>query len=183
MFEWILNSSKKFKTFAEIDKNLRMNKLLVTLFCIVFGNLSAQEAMEVQRCADIDRSVPISNIFVDGTNNKWVADAQGLFLAQSPEFAKTVDIPSSKWSLLSAPDGNMELSLDKEALQNIMGSHFDQITSAHVNPTKKELWIGTSQGGLFHFKVNPGLQLIKNVDKSNSKLRTNTIHTIYINPN
>lgn len=166
----------------QIDKNLGMNKLLIILFCIVFGNLSAQEAMEVQRCADIDRRVPINNIFIDGSNNKWVADNQGLFLAQSPEFAKTVDIDSDKWSLLSAPDGNMELNLDKEKLQKLMGDNFSNISTAHIAPTKNELWIGTTSGGLYQFKVNPGLELLKNLTSGNSKLKSNKIHTLYIDP-
>jgi len=121
-----------------------MNKLLVLFFCIVYGNVLAQEAMQVQRCADIDRRVPINNIFIDGNNNKWVADKEGLFLAQSPEFAKTVDIATGKWSLLSAPDGNMELNLDKENLQRLMGNSFTNISTAHITPSKKELWIGTA---------------------------------------
>ncbi len=166
----------------QIDKTLRMNKLLIILFCIVFGNLSAQEAMEVQRCADIDRRVPINNIFIDGTNNKWVADNQGLFLAQSPEFAKTIDIADDKWSLLSAPDGNMELNLDKGKLQQLMGDNFSKISTAHIAPTKKELWIGTTGGGLFQFKVNPGLELLKTLNSGNSKLKSNNIHTLYIDP-
>ena len=166
----------------QIDKTLGMNKLLIILFCVVFGNLRAQEAMEVQRCADIDRRVPINNIFIDGTNNKWVADNQGLFLAQSPEFAKTIDIPGDKWSLLSSPDGNMELNLDKEKLQQLMGDNFSQISTAHIAPSKKELWIGTTSGGLFQFKVNPGLELLKNLNSSNSKLKSNNIHTLYIDP-
>ncbi len=159
-----------------------MNKLLVTLFCLVFGNLTAQEAMEVQRCANIDRLVPISNIFVDGSNNKWVADAQGLFLAQSPEFAKTVDIPSDKWSVLSAPDGNIELNLDKAKLEGFMGDNFNSITCAHIDPSRKELWIGTNGGGLFQFNVNPGLNMVNNLTSGNSKLRSNKISTLYIDP-
>ncbi len=157
-----------------------MNKLLVLFFCIVYGNVLAQEAMQVQRCADIDRRVPINNIFIDDSNNKWVADKEGLFLAQSPEFAKTVDIATDKWSLLSAPDGNMELNLDKESLQRLMGNSFASISTAHVMPSKKELWIGTTGGGLFQFKVNPGLALIKKFTSGNSKLKSNNIHTLHI---
>ena len=157
-----------------------MNRLLVLLFCIVLGNVSAQESMQVQRCADIDRRVPINNIFIDENNNKWVADNEGLFLVQSPEFAKTVDIATSKWSLLSAPDGNMELDIDKESLQRLMGNSFANISTAHIAPSKTELWIGTTGGGLFHFKVNPGLELIKNFTSKNSKLRSNNIQTLYI---
>jgi len=138
--------------------------------------------MEVQRCADIDRRVPINNIFIDGSNNKWVADNQGLFLAQSPEFAKTIDIDAGKWSLLSAPDGNMELNLNKEKLEKLMGDNFANISTAHIAPSKNELWIGTSSGGLYQFKVNPGLELLKNLNSGNSKLKSNNIHTLYIDP-
>ena len=68
----------------------------------------AQEAMEVQRCADIDRQVPVLNIHIDENGNKWVADKQGLFLAQSPDFASTVDVVATDWALLQVPCGNQE---------------------------------------------------------------------------
>ncbi|MEO1518337.1 MAG: OmpA family protein [Bacteroidota bacterium] len=156
-----------------------MKQFLTLLCCMAFGTLMAQEAMEVRRCADIDRRVPIRNIYIDEENNKWVADQQGLFLAQSPEFASNVDIDPSQWSLLSVRDGNRELNLPKEELQQLMGDDFSSITTAHIDKAKGELWIGTSQSGLYQFSLKPKLRLLGQKNSGNSKLRSNNIRTIY----
>ena len=155
-----------------------MKRLLVLCFFALTGQLFAQEAMEVQRCADIDRYSPIRNIYMDEKNNKWVADEQGLFLAQSPEFASTVDIPPNEWSLLSAPDGNFELNLPKNQLTEIMGDAFNRISAAHLDKTRDELLIGTNNSGLFRFKIKPNLQLLDHWTTKNSKLKSDKIQAI-----
>lgn len=145
---------------------------------LVFG----QVKMSVTRCADIDRNVPIVNIFMDENNNKWVADKQGIFLAQSPDFAKIIETPTTEWALLRVSDGNMELNLPKSDLKKLMGDDFNEITTAHAQPLKKELWIGTRNGGLYHFNWEPSLSLIEKISTSNSKLRSNYITTLFIGP-
>ncbi|MEM1319563.1 MAG: OmpA family protein [Bacteroidota bacterium] len=155
-----------------------MNKTLTLLFCFLTTFSLAQEAMEVLRCADIDRRVPIRNIYIDDNNNKWVADEQGLFLAQSPDFAKEVGIEDSQWSVLSVADGNEELNLPKSELQGIMGDQFSAISCAAFDKVKKELYIGTKGGGIFHFKTNPSLSLINKMTSKNSKLRSDNITTL-----
>jgi outer membrane protein OmpA-like peptidoglycan-associated protein len=159
-----------------------MKQIIQLLFSIIIfttGQLSAQEQLEVQRCADIDRSAAIKNIFIDRDNNKWVADAQGLFLAQSPDFAKTIEGKTGQWNLLSAPDGNKELYFPKGQLEEIIGMDVNQITCASINK-EKELWIGTADKGLFLLNTKNGLSLLKNLSSSNSKLRSNTIQAIFI---
>ncbi len=161
-----------------------MNKLVVLFFCLAVGTLTAQQKLAVERCADIDRRVPILNIHIDENNNKWVADRQGLFLAQSPDFASTVDTDAADWALLGVKDGNQELTLPKAELEKLMGPDFEEITTAHVHQSSQELWIGTNGGGVYQFKFEPSLQLIGTLTKSNSKLRSDfitTLHTNYTN--
>ncbi|MFK7808189.1 MAG: OmpA family protein [Saprospiraceae bacterium] len=157
-----------------------MNKLLLLLFSMTFVQLSAQEQLEVQRCADIDRNAPVNNIHIDRDNNKWVADQLGLFLAQSPEHAKNMDLKSDQWTLLSAPDGNKEIYFSKAELEKLLGISTNQITTASINTKTKELWIGTADQGLFQLDNKGGLSLIKNLTSKNSKLKSNNIQTIFI---
>lgn len=155
-----------------------MKKAAIVILSLISFTLGAQTKLEVRRCAAIDRDAPVQNIYVDENENKWVADQKGLFLAQSPEFASPVDLNPSEWSLLSVPDGNQELNLPKASLQELMGENFQNITTANLDKSKQELWIGTSEAGLFHFKINPRLELIENLTINNSKLRSNNIQCL-----
>ncbi|MEL6864319.1 MAG: two-component regulator propeller domain-containing protein, partial [Bacteroidota bacterium] len=155
-----------------------MNKIVTLLFCLITSLSLAQDAMEVQRCADIDRRVPIRNIYVDASNNKWVADDQGLFLVQSPDFAQAVDMEADQWSLLSVPYGNEELKVPKATLQEIMGDDFSNITCATFDKVRKELFIGTEEAGIFHLRTDPKLSLIKKITSKNSKLRSDKITSL-----
>ena len=157
-----------------------MKQLLIFIFCLGAGTLSGQAKLGVQRCADIDRRVPIQNIYIDDDNNKWVADRQGLFLAQSPDFASTVEMEADQWSLLSVRDGNRELSFSKATLQAAMGEEaFSGITAAHLHQTSRELWIGTAEDGIFQFSTEPQLSLITQHTSRNSKLRSDRVQTIH----
>ena len=157
-----------------------MRKLLVLLLCCSFGMLSAQEVMKVRRAAAIDRNVAIKNVYVNENGNRWVADAKGVFLVQSPEFANPIAIDAAEWSLLSAPDGNEELKLSRANLERLMGNDFTEITAAHLDRARNELWIGTKYSGVYHFKTQPQLSLIKQLTTKNAKLRSNTIQTILV---
>jgi len=158
-----------------------MYKIFTFIFCCFFAlQLAAQDRFKVQRCANIDRRVPIKNIHIDEKKNKWVADGQGLFLAQSPAFAQTADVPRDQWSLLSVKNGNKEISFPKAELKKLMGAAFSDITAGHFDERKNEMWLGTNNYGLFHFKVSPSLSLITSHTSSNSKLRTDKILSIYL---
>ena len=156
-----------------------MKQLLILMIGLGAGTLSAQSKLSVQRCADIDRQVPIQNIYIDDDNNKWVADRQGLFLAQSPDFASTVEMEAEQWSLLSVRDGNRELNFPKAVLESAMAEAFSQITAAHLHQTSRELWIGTEESGVFQFRTEPELALIEQHTSGNSKLRSDRIQTLH----
>ncbi|GJM33614.1 MAG: hypothetical protein DHS20C18_26150 [Saprospiraceae bacterium] len=155
-----------------------MRKLLILLLCLSFGALKAQEVMKVRRAAAIDRNVAIKNVYVNEKGNRWVADTKGVFLVQSPEFANPIEIGAEEWSLLNVPDGNEELNFPKADMKRLMGDDFAQITTAHLDKIRKELWVGTKNAGVYHFKTNPSLELIETLSTKNSKLRSNAIQTI-----
>ena len=159
-----------------------MRKLLILFFSIAFIGINAQSGMVVNRGAGIDRDAPILNIHIDDDGNKWIADTKGIQFAQTPDVANEVNTETSQWSLLSVRDGNQELNLPKVDLERIMGSNFEDISAAHMDKNRQELWIGTSNGGVYQCNVQSGLQLIKHHTAKNSKLRSNTIQTIYVNP-
>lgn len=167
-----MNFVKK-KTTAMMRKHLL---LALMTFCsaILFG----QENLAVRRCANIDRLVPIVNIHIDVNNNKWVADGEGLFLAQSPDFASTVEVAKDQISLLALPDGNEELNIPRADLEAQMDGFFQQITCGYYNKRKDELWIGTNVAGVYRFKTQPKLELIDVIDRRSSKLRSDQITTI-----
>lgn len=155
--------------------------LLILLFLPV--TVFTQEGFKVQRCADIDRSAPITNIYIDEKGNKWVGDYKGVYLAQSPDYASVVKTPIDKWALLSVRDGNEELTIPIADMRRELGEAFDQINTAHFDKSKKELWVGTTELGAFRLQTQPSLKLIEEVNSSNSKLKSDFINTIYIRAN
>ncbi len=157
-----------------------MRKLLILLLLCSCGIVNAQEVMKVRRAAAIDRNVAIRNIYVNESGNRWVADTKGVFLVQSPEFANPITIDATDWSLLSAPDGNEELKIPRATLEKVMGRDFSEITTAQLDRARNELYIGTKYSGVYHFKTQPQLQLIDQLTTKNTKLRSNTIQTIFV---
>lgn len=156
---------------------------LLLFFLITQTSLLAQEGFKVQRCADIDRSAPITNIYIDAKGNKWVGDYKGVYLAQSPDYASVVKTPVDKWALLSVRDGNEELTFPIADMRRELGEAFDQINTAHFDKKKQELWIGTAEFGAFRLQTKPSLKLVEEINSSNSKLKSDFINTIFIRNN
>ena len=158
-----------------------MNKLLLlTIIVLSCFSAYAQSNMKVDRCADIDRSAPIQNIYIDENNNKWVSDFKGLYLAQSPDHAQIVKVPANEWSILNMVDGNIELKIPMAELSQLMGDAFEDINANAYDRRTETLYVGTTESGVYHFKVKPRLELIKTIDTGNSKLKSDYINTIYI---
>lgn len=153
----------------------------ILILSLIGWKISAQERpkMQVVRCSAIDQRTPIVNIYVDGSNNKWVATTKDLFLVQALDLASPQKLGVGEQSLLSLPDGNEAIQFSKDALTAIIGSD-NHISAAFFDKKKEELWIGTEEAGAFQLKIKPALQLIAKYNSSNSKLKSNTIHTIFI---
>ncbi|MEZ4934534.1 MAG: OmpA family protein [Saprospiraceae bacterium] len=143
--------------------------------------------MEVIRTKAVDRSTPVTNVFVDADNQKWVGNLNGLFQVFSPEQGSAIDLQKEQWSLLQTHDGNYDLRLPLEDLITQMGdkgqaikSKSDRITTATYNVAKDELWVGTQESGLFEFKTNPALRLVKRHHTGNSKIPSDQVNTMLL---
>lgn len=141
--------------------------------------------MEVIRTKAVDRYTPVTNIYIDADNNKWVGNRKGLFQVFSPEQGNPVALQPTEWSLLQTPSGNYDLRLPLEQLITQMGnegqsirSKTDRITAATFDTKRNELWVGTRNSGLFQFKTQPSLKLIQRHHNGNSKLASNRIHAL-----
>ncbi|MCO6476774.1 MAG: hypothetical protein J5I94_09135, partial [Phaeodactylibacter sp.] len=161
-----------------------MKKLLPLLFLALANVAAAQEApMEVYRGNAIKYNSIVFNFYVDESNNKWVGTADGLFQVYDPTLATKIELAQGEESLLRLPDGNRDIRWKVEDLTAITGDIFDRqnyITSGHYDPSREELWIGTSQFGLYQFRVKPELELIEQFTIYNSKLKSDYINTIYL---
>ncbi len=142
--------------------------------------------MEVLRTAAVDRYSPVYNVFIDADNNKWVGNRKGLFQVHSSEQASPIALKADEWSLLQTRDGNADLRFPLADLLLKMGeegkgiqSKQDRITAAIFDEKRKEMWVGTRSSGLFQFKTEPALSLVKRHHNGNSKLASNQINTLF----
>ncbi|MCU0347173.1 MAG: hypothetical protein MUC59_09520, partial [Saprospiraceae bacterium] len=129
--------------------------------------MAAQVPMEVVRTKAVDRYSPVTNIHIEG-DNKWVGNRKGLFQVHSPEQSTDAKIAPTEWSLLQTPSGNKDLRFPLEELLTQMGedgqsirSKEDRITAAIFEEKGSQLWVGTRKSGLFQFRTQPKLQLVK----------------------
>ncbi len=161
--------------------------LVHTFFIFLFSFPLFSQKMEVIRTKAVDRSTPITNVFVDADNQKWVGNLNGLYQVFSPDRGLKTGEQSFQWSLLQTHDGNFDLWIPLETLIHHMGdkgqaikSKSDRITSATYNESKDELWIGTLKSGLFEFKTKPDLRLVKRHHTGNSKIPSNQVNTMLL---
>ncbi|MEM9821027.1 MAG: hypothetical protein AAF985_08140, partial [Bacteroidota bacterium] len=163
-----------------------MNKFTLFLLLFFSFNLGAQEeeSMRVERGNAVDRDRPIRNIFVDDQNNKWVGNTAGLYEVHSINHATEAG-GAQLFSLLRYRSGNYNLTLPMSELDkhiyDLTGEN--EISAAHYDTKRKELWIGTTTTGLYQFKVEPQLQLIKQFTRDNSALNSDYVKNILIESN
>lgn len=154
--------------------------LILVMLGISFSkNLQAQEEMRVVRCNAIDQRNPIVNIFVDDSNQKWVATTKGVFQVQALDLVSPAKLGAGEQSLASIRGGNENLSWSSEELKAIIGADRN-VSAAFYDKKKDELWIGTREAGAFQLRVKPKLQLINKFDNTNSKLKANEVNSIFI---
>lgn len=158
-----------------------------TLFLLLFSlPLWAQEKMRVVRCDAVSQRSEIHNLFVDEENQKWVANERGLVQVLDLSLGETQEFSEDEQSLLELPDGNAPVTFSRSRLLQILGiseaEAENEITSASYHLRRKEMWVGTRTKGLYRLKTDPQLSLVKQYDSKNSKLKTDQINTILVDP-
>ncbi|MCG8330376.1 MAG: OmpA family protein [Chitinophagales bacterium] len=142
--------------------------------------LVAQQNMKVIRSQVVPWSSPVTNIFVDpANNNKWVAHKRELSKVYALSLAAQVNMEPGEQSLAFYKGGNKHLTWQESDLRNAVGDIFDEdnyVSAGYYHEERDELWLGTTQTGIFKFKTKPSLQLIEQLTSSNSKLRSNQIN-------
>ncbi|MCB0553107.1 MAG: hypothetical protein KDD02_06105, partial [Phaeodactylibacter sp.] len=156
-----------------------MRRWFFLFLLFLVKTLPAQEEMEVIRCSAVDRQSPISNVFVDEDNNKWVGNSKGVFRVYDAGLGAAVETPTGEQALFHFRDGNYDLSWSVEALKAIAGEDV-RITTAIYDSRQSELWVGTADAGLYRLKTGPSLQLLEQLATNNSKLKSNHINTLFL---
>ncbi|MEO1263195.1 MAG: OmpA family protein [Bacteroidota bacterium] len=143
--------------------------------------------MEVIRTKAVDRSTPVTNVYVDVENQIWVGNRNGLYQVFSPEQGSSVELAPGEWSLMQTHDGNFDIRTSLDDLLGKMGDQGnaikngrDRITTATYHETKDLLWVGTRKSGLFEFKTKPAFQLVKRHHTGNSKIPDNQVNTLFL---
>ncbi|MBK7873240.1 MAG: hypothetical protein IPJ74_22505 [Saprospiraceae bacterium] len=159
---------------------IHLNKFLFGIILLFSGILNAQEEMQVTRCLAAEFRRPVVNVFSDESNNIWASDGKNLYQIQAADLATPVKLSVGEQTILNFPGGNQDYRFQQEALDAILGADFGAISAAFYDQQREELWIGTTEGGVFQIKANSGLKLLNNYNNKNSKLKSNYINTILV---
>ncbi|MEM1321000.1 MAG: OmpA family protein [Bacteroidota bacterium] len=164
-----------------------MSKSL-TLFLLLFATfLSAQSPMRVVHCTAVSQNTAVTNIFINKENDKWVGTNEGLYQIHSADNGSRIAIEDQQWALLREACGNAPLTIDRAELFSdtltegkIALQGDNRITAAYFDSPSDELWVGTSEQGVFRFNLQGSTQFIEQINADNSKLRSNHINVIFI---
>ncbi|MEO0340301.1 MAG: SprB repeat-containing protein, partial [Bacteroidota bacterium] len=151
----------------------------------VYFSALGQEAMRVVRCDAVDKNASIQNIYIDEDNQKWVGNDQGLVQVLDLGLGQVSDLPEGQTSVYKVPGGNADITFSFQEFERLAGIELtdeNTITCAYFNPTRKELWLGTTESGAFKLSASSKLRLIKSYNAKNSKLKTDQINTIKADP-
>ena len=162
---------------------IRSITLLFTLSLSFFTLFAQEEAMRVERASAINPDAPVYNIYVDKEGEKWVSNSEGLWQVHAADLATPVIVGSAEETLLQYPNGNKDIRWLKGAINDELGGILtgsNKITAGYYNEIQDHLWIGTSESGIFLFRTQPKLKVIKEINKRMPKLRSNTINMIYV---
>ncbi len=169
----------------------RQNLLFILLSCftsISFAQIEEilQAPMRVVHCSAVDQVQAVQNVFVDDNNIKWAATTDGLFRIHSADNSTKRSIDNTKWALLRQADGNFPLltnSYDLEKLNAFQSFNTDKsqdrINTTYYNAKRKILWIGTTQSGIYRYKMGDDIRLLDHMTNKNSKLLSNHINSIF----
>ncbi|NRB62543.1 MAG: hypothetical protein HRU40_05855, partial [Saprospiraceae bacterium] len=159
-----------------------MRKLFLLLFLISSFTSIGQEPMRVLRSDAVSYSSDVINIHVTQENVTYVSTERGVFRIYDVNLGEPLMLEPSEESLLAYPGGNALISWEKGALDKAMGavlSQDNQVTTTYYDADKDELWVGTTETGIFVLATKPRLSLKRTLDNRNSRLRSNYINTIH----
>ncbi len=162
-----------------------MRKLILLFSILLTSVLNAQDdkPMQVIRCDAVSRQAPIYNIHVDEENVKWVANQDGLYKVYDLSYSEPVNMSRLDQSLLSIPGGNANIRWSVDELNELLNGELSEsntLTSAAYNAEKDELWLGTTENGVYKLKTEPSLRLIEQINSGNSKMRSDYVNKIYL---
>jgi len=159
-------------------------KYYTLLLLLMSTGLMAQQKMRVVRCEAVSEMGGIQNIFIDAENRKWVANEEEVFEVLDQTLGQRVAVADGKIALYAIPGGNAPLLLDRVQLERILGRPItadNPLTAAFYRPTRKELWLGTLNDGVFQLRADDNqLSLIEQYHSRNSKLKSDQINTIWV---
>ncbi len=157
----------------------RLNESLLPLFVLLTSALFAQKsAYQVVRCGAVSRSASINHIYVDADNTKWVSSSTGLHRVSACDLGTPVSLSPGEQSALQFAGGNADVRWTPEVLQMVLGLS-PMVTAAYYDSDRDWLWLGTEKDGLFQLSTKPAFKLLAKFNASNTKLKTNTITTIF----
>ena len=163
-----------------------MRNYLILLLVLWSTGLRAQKEMRVVRCDAVSDRASIQNIFVDEENRTWVGNEEGVFEVLDQALGQEVPVGEGKIALYAIPGGNAPLLLDKAKLEREIGvtiSADNPLTAAYYRATRKELWLGTRSSGAFRLRADENtLSLLDSYTSKNSKLKTDQVNTIFVDP-
>ena len=157
---------------------------LSTAFTIAFfflflnANVAQKAGLEVTRSSAIDRTVPVTNMVVDGEGRKWAANNKGVFQIKAADFSTPRILAAGERSVLSYRGGNADFIWSDADFKKIAGEDA-VVTAAWYDAASGTLWLGTDQAGLFQLKTTPQLQLVQQYKTVNSKLKSDNITVIF----
>lgn len=158
-----------------------------TLFILLWTIQStAQEAMRVVRCEAVDRQISVQNIYINEENRKWAGHKNGVVEVLDLSLGRPTTVSEGQISILSIPGGNADLTFSQAAIEKAIGVQLTEdntITCASYRMQRDELWLGTYESGAFRLKVDGNaLRLLDSYNSKNSKLKSDQINTIYVDP-
>jgi outer membrane protein OmpA-like peptidoglycan-associated protein len=160
----------------------RRQLFLLLLLLPAFKKISAQEIrFEVDRCGAVNRNSGVRNIHVDQDNVKWVGNGRDLYQVKSCNLGTSLELAEGQLSVMSLYCGNTDFRWQTEMMLLEARNAVD-LSCAWYDTTNDWLWIGTKSSGLFQFKTQGGLTLIEQMTTLNSKLKSNSIASLYQDP-
>lgn len=163
-----------------------MRSYFICLLVLYSTGLWAQKEMRVVRCDAVSNRASIQNLYVDDENRIWIGNDEGVFEVLDQALGKALPVEEGKLALLAIPGGNHPLLLDKAQLERELGISLadkSQLTAAYYRPTRKELWLGTRANGAFRLRAEENsIKLLDTYTSRNSKLKTDQINTIFVDP-